>query len=394
MEKTFVSGIEGRTNSPAFPPKKAKCQLKNESDSSDRDHLIRALLMGVVLFLTSFFSVQAQNDSLQFKRLYETWIFSASQPKAYRGFLFEVSDSSLVVSNALNRREYLAGNDALTSFSYSDLKTVQFRRNNSQMRGAIIGGAAGLAVAIAGVSALNESGDNIPPIYSIPLIYFPFTALGAGAGFLLGSIKVVIPLNQQWDSFEKNRARLQNFALVEQKVPLTSEHQSYIGFSVGPSMPIGDFGSRFISEGSSKTEGGYNFNIPDLGLMIFPHLGLALTLFNNQYYLPGISEETFWGWTGALIGPVISYPVHRKFLIDFVPQIGSSSIQLVNPGDLETEGTGFTYNLGLMLRYNLDQRWNLSSRVGYIGSNQKMTDLSNESFRAFNLGFGLAYRFR
>lgn len=394
MEKTFVSGKEGHTNSPALPPKKAKCQLKNESDSSDRDHLIRALLMGVVLFLISFFSVQAQNDSLQFKRLYETWIFSASQPKVYRGFLFEVSDSSLVVSNALNRREYLAGNDALTSFSYSDLKIAQFRRNNSQMRGAIIGGAAGLSVALIGVAILEESLGDIPPIYSVPLIFIPFTAIGTGAGFLLGSIKVVIPLNQQWDSFEKNRARLQNFALVQQKVPLTSEHQSYIGFSVGPSMPIGDFGSRFTSLGPSNIEGGYNFNLPELGLMIFPHLGLSLALFSNQYNLPAISEEAFWIWMGFLAGPLISYPVSHRFVIDLAPQIGSSSINLVAGDDYLFDGTGFTYHLGLRLRYNLEQRWNLSSRVGYIGSNQKTTDLSNESFRAFNLGFGVAYRFR
>lgn len=348
-------------------------------------------------FMIVFFCIylNAQEKTKQKNKIYETWISLDNKPNTLKGVLYEINDSSIFVSNSKLKKDYSTGNFKVSEIYYNRIDVMKTRRKYSIEKGTLIGEVAGLAILIAATS-----GEGFSP-RELAFIGLPFAAIGAGIGALAGSIKVIIPINNSFENFNKNKNKLQKYSYVQEyshganiSGP-TYEHKSYIGFLLGPSFPLGEFADN--SEGNENAglaKTGYCSNVVNIGYRITQKLGVSAFAFYSQYDVDKNGSEMWWGISGIMAGPMFSIPVNNKLYFDLKPRIGFVSAQFLVNDNAEEFGKGLGINLNASLLYNFSKRWCILTETGYISSHQKFWDSSEKKIQAINLGLGIAYRFR
>lgn len=144
----------------------------------------------IIIVLCFFYSLSAQEDSNKLLlskdrksfRIYKTWISLNNESKTLIGVLYEIIDSSILVSNSILREDYFTGRFELSKINLNNINFVKTRVKNSVGKGALIGTIAGFV--LGGIIGLI-SGDDDPEKG-----WFPLTARGKA---LLGgfSIKII-----------------------------------------------------------------------------------------------------------------------------------------------------------------------------------------------------------
>jgi hypothetical protein len=184
-------------------------------------------LTAVVLCL--FYSLSGQEDSSRSQtaekdkklKIYKTWISFNNEPKVIRGslgVLYEISDSSIIISNSLVKKDYSTGNFKLSRITYNNIDYVKLRAKNNVGKGALIGTISGLLI---GGFLGYVSGDDNPD-----QMLFAFTAeekavgagfglavCGAAIGALCGLIQIKIPINGNLENFNRSKNKLKKFTI-------------------------------------------------------------------------------------------------------------------------------------------------------------------------------------
>lgn len=172
------------------------------------------------------------------------------------------------------------------------------------------------------------------------------------------------------------------------------EKKGYINLSMGPSIPLGSFGSTDLSDDNSGYANvGFNLQLINFGYKFSKHLGMAVMWSGSSFNIDkdavlansGLEtafsvDATPYSYGSILAGVLVSMP-QGDFEFDFRGLIGlgygiSPEIKY-NGYDLQgeyailkqdkSESFALAYDLGIGTRYNVSDLINLNLFVDYMG---------------------------
>lgn len=185
-------------------------------------------ILAIILFLCCFISLFSQEntnkDSLVFASpekeiiLYKIWIIY-DWPKAVKGVLYDIKDSSVIISNTYKKLDYVNGNLNLSEYNYKNIDKIKIQREYSVGRAILIGTI--VAIPIGAIIAYNTSKNNDSDSFltltreqSAVLGGLEFGALGAALGTIYGSFKINIPINRNEENFRNNKNKIKKYTIL------------------------------------------------------------------------------------------------------------------------------------------------------------------------------------
>lgn len=171
----------------------------------------------------------------------------------------------------------------------------------------------------------------------------------------------------------------------------SSNRKGFIGITLGPSIPIGDFADNSLSNdnaGFAKT--GFNINVINFGYKFGQNFGITGSWFGAEHSVDAGGVDDMLSYGGLMGGPMLSFPVNEKLDFDLKGMIGffSSTLNQNKPG--ETSGIGVGFDFGTSFRYNFTEKWCLLINGDYFASNLKF-DEGNKKISSINLSLGIAF---
>lgn len=349
----------------------------------------------IILILYLVFTSLAQDTIAGKPKLHETWISSDKLNTFQKiGILYEIMDSSILISDSPYKKDYQTGNFRTEEFDFRQIESLKLRKVNSVRNGVVIGSSVGLGLTVVGLFLLVEPGDfegwMVPAFLSYAI---GSAGIFGGIGLIAGSIKTTIPLERNYENFNRNRAKLQNYAVVKSGDYGGFEHESYLGlWQIGPSFAMGGFTDK-TTEHYAKTTG-YGGDVLNLGFLFSPTFGISAGGFNHEYDVADDNKEMCWMFSGLVAGPLFAFPVGRKFFLDLNPRIGFSDVTFYTDQGNQSSISGFALYPCACFRYNLSKRWSLISETGFLNIKTREQLYGQDHYQSFNLNAGIAYRFR
>jgi hypothetical protein len=156
-------------------------------------------------------------------KIYRTWISLNNEPYKIKGSLYQVNDSSILVSNSFIIQDYSQGRYETVELHLENIMKIKTRKKNSVGNGALVGAISGFVIGgLIGYAA----GDDSCPSGSWCIISFtaeekavmlgvPLSIFGAGIGALIGSAKIVIPINGNAKTFNQNKSQLREYSIIK-----------------------------------------------------------------------------------------------------------------------------------------------------------------------------------
>ena len=135
--------------------------------------------------------------------IHRVWIKSLSEPRSIRGILYDVKDSSILVSSSTNINKYKSENIKTIRIPVYSIERIKIRRINNIGRGAGYGIAVGFSI---GMTIGLVADDDIG--YSA-LAGAAFAIPGAFFGMLFNSKKDVYDINGELSAFTKHKRKLE-----------------------------------------------------------------------------------------------------------------------------------------------------------------------------------------
>ena len=171
-------------------------------------------MITIFMLMIAGMPATAQKDTLQKKKIYKAWI-SVSGEKGKKGILYQVKDSSLLLSDSKHKKDYYTGSFKTTAFDANSIDKIKLRRMRNINRGAFIGMAVGFAAGAITGAVLGHSGGTAGAA-----LWVGSWGLAAGAivGASIGSIKISIPVTGSQEKFEKNKQKLMSYAIKNNQV--------------------------------------------------------------------------------------------------------------------------------------------------------------------------------
>jgi len=190
----------------------------------------KLVILSTIYFILPYAAIAQQNDD-QKVIIHKIWIDRYDIERTHKGVLYEVQDSSILVSNSLFAEDYTYDNTSIfVEVPVSNIETIRLRRKNNIGRGALISGLSGI-----GIGAISGwmSGDD-PPCdgcfidFSMTaqakararaiLFPFPFAIVGA----LAGSLKTKFKINGDMTNYQKYLSTLREKSVrVSENKPQT-----------------------------------------------------------------------------------------------------------------------------------------------------------------------------
>jgi hypothetical protein len=177
------------------------------------------VLIAMMLLLTGQLS-RAQNDSVVLNKFYHTWIIPVKGQKGKSGVLFEIKDSSVVVSSSAFKNDYYTKNYKVTNLDVRNISAIKVRRQGkgfAVLAGGVSGMIVGGFISAAYMHHLEETMDPLGFVFGgffqgiLPFLIS--TGIGVGVGALV-SPKINIPIKGNQELFADERSRLNEYALV------------------------------------------------------------------------------------------------------------------------------------------------------------------------------------
>ena len=180
--------------------------------------------------LCFFYSLSGQEDSSRLQKtekekkfkIYKTWISFNKEPKVWNGalgVLYEINDSSIIVSNSLVKKDYSTGNFKLSKINYNNIDYVKLRAKNNVGKGALIGTISGLL--IGGFLGYVSGDDNPEGLFAMTagdkavVAGVGLAICGAAIGALCGLIQIKIPINGNLENFNRNKNKLKKYTILD-----------------------------------------------------------------------------------------------------------------------------------------------------------------------------------
>jgi hypothetical protein len=177
------------------------------------------------MILASFPSLQAQKDSLVLNKFYRTWIVPEQGRKTISGVLYEIGDSSVLVSNSPRRQDYYNTNFFVNELDVKNIKEIKVRRQGKgfailagAISGMVVGGFISSAYSEHLESTMNPWAFAFGGFIQGMLPFFISTGIGIGVGAAV-STKTKIPIWGDQDRFDMKRAKLNGYALKGNSFP-------------------------------------------------------------------------------------------------------------------------------------------------------------------------------
>lgn len=176
--------------------------------------------------------------------------------------------------------------------------------------------------------------------------------------------------------------------------------KGYIGVSIGPAIPVGEFSSDEIGNRSAGfAETGLTFSAVNFGYR-FKYIELAALLMGSAHFLSQNvpDEEAAWVYSGIFVGSVIPRDISKKVQMGIkvmLGYVGATSPEVSTPGVTlqEQYGNGLGIIGGVNVRYNVFERWCAVADLYYLAANPQF-DSYKQNLRAINGAFGIGYRLR
>lgn len=198
---------------------------------------------------------------------------------------------------------------------------------------------------------------------------------------------------------------LSSWSLEAQEIS-QKERRSFIGGTLGISIPRGDFASRdatnVANPGFAST--GLHVKLVQVALIFKNNLGIAGGWYGNANSLESSSVTgsvgQVWGYGGILLGPIYTIPF-KKMNFDIKAGIGYNVATILESsfaGIFRNEGettTTIAYNMGCALRYHITEKTSLIWEFDLFRSDVTFDRVLNgetQKFRSANLAFGAAFR--
>lgn len=202
-----------------------------------------------------------------------------------------------------------------------------------------------------------------------------------------------------FDALEVERVEVHSISEAS-VTPTSRSHRSlagvtrrgYVGFSFGPSVPIGDYSNL-----SSAPKVGMQFNLGHFGYLFSKNVGICASLMggvNPLNYGEDDDEwdEEYWSYGAMMVGPMISFPFSPRVEWDIRPMIGVCSV--TTPKMLgEEQGDGMSYCVGSALRFNVNRVLALMLTADYLYSEPSF-DTGDLKVETLAFGVGIAFRLK
>ena len=172
--------------------------------------------------------------------------------------------------------------------------------------------------------------------------------------------------------------------------------RAWIGITLGPSVPVGDFGSTDLKESSGFASTGLNINLVNFGYRFTDNIGVTASWFGCAHELDLPSGAGFtgsWSYGGIMVGPLISIPVSEKVDFNLRPMLGFSTANLEIEGFGSESDSGTAFNMGAGLRVAFANRWGLLANMDYYSQKANIADVDYK-INTLNFSLGIAYLFQ
>ncbi len=180
---------------------------------------MKTLMLFLVFILFVTCSSQAQKDSIVLNKFYKAWIMPVKGKKVISGVLYEVKDSSVIVSNSPWKKDYYDNNFDVTTVDIRNIDEINVRRKGKGfaiLAGGVSGIVVGCAISAAYSKSLTKSmtteeylkGGGLLGI--LPALIS--TAIGLATGGIIAS-KTEIPVRGNRELYDRNVIKLNEYAL-------------------------------------------------------------------------------------------------------------------------------------------------------------------------------------
>lgn len=177
-------------------------------------------------------------------------------------------------------------------------------------------------------------------------------------------------------------------------------HGGFIGISIGPSFPIGDFGDNTPTNtdaGYAKT--GLNINLLNFGYKLGPNVGIAANWFGGAHTVDNNNPDVMWSYGSLMGGLFLALPVNNKTELDIKGTVGYTTAKLDLKQLGEYTGNGFGYAFGAMLRHDIASRWCLLLQADYFATKPEFKGrlgivTVKKNISAINANLGIAYKLK
>lgn len=164
-----------------------------------------------IFFILSFFNIALAQDYNKHHNKYKVWITLADKPYEVNGTLYELRDSTLLVSHYKTFSEFIVDDSPTIELHINNIDLIETRKRNRIGMGILIGAVSGFTVG--GLIGLTRAGDAEQTTGQKALIGGASLAIpGALVGLLVGSVKVVIPIEGNILKYKDQRLKLQKYS--------------------------------------------------------------------------------------------------------------------------------------------------------------------------------------
>ncbi|MCX6249272.1 MAG: fibrobacter succinogenes major paralogous domain-containing protein [Bacteroidetes bacterium] len=177
---------------------------------------MKKLFIFLLAWLCSNFTLIAQSDSIFPEMKYRTWVMPYKT--GYKQVLFELKDSSVMISNSARKRDYSTGHYTVSKLDVKNISEIKYAKKGKGYS-ILIGGASGFALGGAAVAIIYEDykvkhvGEAFGNFFLAALIPVAAMGIGIGVGALISGPKRTIPVNGSQNTYDLYKARLNDIVL-------------------------------------------------------------------------------------------------------------------------------------------------------------------------------------
>ncbi len=176
------------------------------------------------------------------------------------------------------------------------------------------------------------------------------------------------------------------------------ERKGYIALSLGPAIPVGDFGSDDLNNpkaGLAKT--GFQFNLINFGYRFSKNIGIA-GLWNGAAHTIKYLDDGIWSHGYMLGGLLVSFPSERiDYDIRIMGGLMNATVEVPSL-NYEASGIAFAYDIGGVIRLHLGRVISFITTADYAAGKPTMNSVNTQSFKqniaTFNITVGIAFRLK
>jgi len=172
-----------------------------------------------------------------------------------------------------------------------------------------------------------------------------------------------------------------------------TEKKGFIGVTLGAAFPTGDFADNDVNNiDAGLAENGLNITLATFGYYISDNFGLAGSWFGGGHTIETDFGNGIWSYGALVVGPMYTTQVNETTFLDFKVMAGPTAglFDFDSLDDVES-GSGFGYDLGVSLRFNLSEKIGFMLNADYFSTNAEFDDFEQQ-MSAFNLNGGILFR--